>query len=125
MTFECLSIHPSSLLLVKYFCCVASSRSLTSSSLRTDWVKVAYEGVAFRYSDIGFKLMDDPDTCQRTCTEDANCQFYTYVKKDFSNPVYRYSIFYACMQTRMNANIVHLTSNSGNTKKSCKICCRF
>lgn len=56
-----------------------------------------YEGVDFRGSDIGFELMDDAESCQRNCTLDANCQFYTYVNDEFFNPVYRY-IFYTCMQ---------------------------
>ncbi|XP_037330862.2 coagulation factor XI-like [Pungitius pungitius] len=47
------------------------------------WVNVALEGVDFRGSDIRFEVTDDAASCQRTCNEDANCQFYTYVKPDF------------------------------------------
>ncbi|XP_076610671.1 coagulation factor XI-like [Chaetodon auriga] len=57
--------------------------------LDNDWVKVAQVDVDFRGSDIRFELMDDADTCQRTCTEDASCQFYTYVKDNFFDPDYR------------------------------------
>lgn len=81
-----------------YFFVKFSVEGLTSSSLPTDWTKVPYEGVDFRGSDIGFDLMDDAESCQKTCTLDANCQFYTYVSNEFLNPDYRY-IFCTCMQT--------------------------
>ncbi|XP_008285822.1 coagulation factor XI-like [Stegastes partitus] len=48
-----------------------------------NWLKVAHEGVDFRGSDIRFELMDNAEECQRTCTDDPNCQFYTYVTKNF------------------------------------------
>lgn len=54
----------------------------------SNWTQLAYEGVDFRGSDIGFQLMDDAESCQRTCTSDANCQFYTYVNQDFTNRAY-------------------------------------
>ncbi|KAM8840320.1 coagulation factor XI-like [Spinachia spinachia] len=53
------------------------------------WVNVAHEGVDFPGSDMRFELMDDAATCQRTCNEDPHCQFYTYVKADFSDSVFR------------------------------------
>uniref|UniRef100_A0A3Q4I627 Coagulation factor XI-like n=1 Tax=Neolamprologus brichardi TaxID=32507 RepID=A0A3Q4I627_NEOBR len=33
-------------------------------------------------------LMDDADTCQKTCTEDPHCQFYTYVDETFFDRSY-------------------------------------
>lgn len=77
---------------------VKCSCQSNSSSLPTDWTKVPYEGVDFRGSDTGFDLMDDAESCQKTCTLDSNCQFYTYVNNEFFNPDYRY-IFCTCMQT--------------------------
>ncbi|XP_022073930.1 coagulation factor XI-like [Acanthochromis polyacanthus] len=53
-----------------------------------NWLKVAQEGVDFRGSDIRFELMDDADQCQRTCTDDPTCQFYTYVHNNFSDQNY-------------------------------------
>ncbi|XP_062414267.1 plasma kallikrein-like isoform X3 [Pungitius pungitius] len=44
------------------------------------WVNVALEGVDFRDSDIRNELTDDAASCQRTCNEDPNCQFYTYFR---------------------------------------------
>uniref|UniRef100_A0AAZ1XJW6 Apple domain-containing protein n=1 Tax=Oreochromis aureus TaxID=47969 RepID=A0AAZ1XJW6_OREAU len=49
---------------------------------------VAYEGVDFKGSDIRYELMDDADTCQKTCTEDPHCQFYTYVDETFFDRSY-------------------------------------
>nr|XP_046274228.1 coagulation factor XI-like [Scatophagus argus] len=56
--------------------------------LSSDWIKVAHEGVDFRGSDIRYEMMDDAETCQRTCTEDASCQFYTYVTENFYDSDY-------------------------------------
>ncbi|KAM9340494.1 plasma kallikrein-like [Symphorus nematophorus] len=56
--------------------------------LNNDWLKVTYEGVDFRSSDMRYELMDEAETCQRKCTEDVNCQFYTYVNENFFNPDY-------------------------------------
>ncbi|XP_044192494.1 coagulation factor XI-like [Thunnus albacares] len=51
--------------------------------LDNSWVLDAHEGIDFRGSDISYELMDDPDMCQWKCTEDPNCQFYTYVNESF------------------------------------------
>ncbi|XP_059206201.1 coagulation factor XI-like [Centropristis striata] len=57
--------------------------------LDNNWVKVPQVGVDFRGSDIRFELMDDADTCQRTCTQDPNCQFYTYASNSFRDSTFR------------------------------------
>ncbi|XP_054619410.1 coagulation factor XI-like [Dunckerocampus dactyliophorus] len=54
----------------------------------TNWAKTANEGVDFQGSDIRFELMDDAETCQKTCTADQNCQFYTYVNDGFFDSAY-------------------------------------
>lgn len=74
-------VNPFNLILVQYFCSLANS--LSCSSLLTGWVLDAHEGIDFRGSDISYELMDDPDMCQWKCTEDPNCQFYTYVNESF------------------------------------------
>ncbi|XP_060949305.1 uncharacterized protein LOC133026426 [Limanda limanda] len=53
------------------------------------WLQVSHQGVSFEGSDFRSELMDDPDTCQRTCTTDPLCQFYTYFNKSYSNPDFR------------------------------------
>ncbi|XP_034747569.1 coagulation factor XI-like [Etheostoma cragini] len=50
------------------------------------WVQVAHENVDVPGSDIRFESMDDADTCQRTCTQDPYCQFYTYTNDNFDDP---------------------------------------
>lgn len=69
---------------------------------------MAQEGVDFRGSDIRYELLGDADACQRNCTEDPNCQFYTYVTENFSDRNYRYGTFYTSMQICINTKIVHL-----------------
>ncbi|KAK9527261.1 hypothetical protein VZT92_015913 [Zoarces viviparus] len=57
--------------------------------LDDSWVKATYEGVDFEGDDIRFELMDDADTCQRTCNADPTCQFYAYSKTNFFDSEYR------------------------------------
>lgn len=87
-------IYLSSLLLMKY---LPIRRSLTL--FLTEWLKEAHEGIDFPGSDIRYELMDDAETCQTTCTQDANCQFYTYVTKNFHSSVHWYSILFTFTQT--------------------------
>lgn len=54
----------------------------------TDWATVAHKGVDFTGSDIRSELVDSADSCQRKCTEDPQCQFYTYADETFSDPNY-------------------------------------
>ncbi|TDH04400.1 hypothetical protein EPR50_G00151060 [Perca flavescens] len=54
--------------------------------LNNTWVKVVYENVAFPTSVIRSEPMDDADTCQRTCTQDPYCQFYSYTNDNFDDP---------------------------------------
>ncbi|XP_028249195.1 coagulation factor XI-like [Parambassis ranga] len=49
-----------------------------------NWLRVAQEGIHFRGSDMRNVLTDGLETCQTTCTEDPNCQFYTYVNETYS-----------------------------------------
>lgn len=64
------------------------------SLLFPGWITVPHEGIDFRGSDIGFELMDDAESCQRACTADAFCQFYTYVTSDFSHSSFRYILLF-------------------------------
>lgn len=96
-----------------FYLFVKSSVESLTPSLPTDWTKVPYEGVDFRGSDIGFELMDDAESCQKTCTLDANCQFYTYVNDEFFNPVYRYIFFIlVCKLLRISGNTQRLSEVS-------------
>ncbi|XP_056270810.1 plasma kallikrein-like [Pseudoliparis swirei] len=52
------------------------------------WLQVTHENVDFQTSDIRYELMDDASTCQLTCNEDANCQFFTYAKATLSDVMY-------------------------------------
>lgn len=51
--------------------------------LDNSWVKNAHEGRGFTGFDMRYEVVDDPDMCQRKCTEDPNCQFYDYVTESF------------------------------------------
>ncbi|XP_076005813.1 coagulation factor XI-like [Genypterus blacodes] len=58
-------------------------------ALDNSWMKTPFEGIDFRGSDMRFILLDDPQTCQQLCNDDNNCQFFTYVNKNFHDASYR------------------------------------
>ncbi|XP_047200199.1 coagulation factor XI-like, partial [Hippoglossus stenolepis] len=57
--------------------------------MNDSWLQVSHEGVSFQGSDLRFESMDDPDTCQKTCSTDPLCQFYTYFNESYSNSDFR------------------------------------
>ncbi|XP_026205962.1 plasma kallikrein-like [Anabas testudineus] len=61
--------------------------------LDNSWLKEAHEGVDFQGSDIRNEPMDNADTCQRTCTADPNCQFYTFTTNNFAFQDFRLRCF--------------------------------
>ncbi|KAK2830164.1 hypothetical protein Q5P01_018095 [Channa striata] len=61
--------------------------------LDNSWVKVTFEGVDFLGSDVRAEQMDDADTCQRTCTDDRNCEFYTFTTERFPDQAFRLRCF--------------------------------
>nr|BAI49518.1 skin mucus lectin [Platycephalus indicus] len=56
--------------------------------LNNSWASVLHENVEFRGPFIRFVLLDDVDTCRRTCIQDSNCQFWTYVNERFPHKTY-------------------------------------
>ncbi|XP_053303202.1 coagulation factor XI [Pleuronectes platessa] len=75
---------------------VTSTNAVTTSGIPVhfcqmdnSWLQVSHEGVNFQGSDLRSELMDDPDKCQRTCTTDPLCQFYTYFHESYPNPDFR------------------------------------
>uniref|UniRef100_A0A665TCX0 Plasma kallikrein-like n=1 Tax=Echeneis naucrates TaxID=173247 RepID=A0A665TCX0_ECHNA len=79
--------------------------------------------VDFRGSDIRFELMDDPETCQSTCSADRNCQFYSYVNVTFHNPDYRRRCYLKRVITMPAPPKVNKLYNavSGFSLKNCKV----
>ncbi|XP_077405611.1 coagulation factor XI-like [Vanacampus margaritifer] len=87
----------------------------------TNWAKTALEGVDFQGSDIRFELMDDAETCQKTCSIDQNCQFYTYVNEDFQDSAYWRRCYLKRFITMPAPPKVTKLNNvvSGFTKRNC------
>ncbi|MEQ2234119.1 hypothetical protein ILYODFUR_028745 [Ilyodon furcidens] len=46
---------------------------------------IEYSGVDFPFSDIRYFQQDDATSCGNACTEDPNCQFYSYITTRFNN----------------------------------------
>ncbi|XP_072226237.1 coagulation factor XI-like [Leuresthes tenuis] len=89
--------------------------------LDDNWAKVAYEELDFRGSDIKFELMENAQTCQKTCTEDPNCQFYTYVNENFSDRNYWRRCYLKRVITMASPAKVNQLANvvSGFSKRNC------
>uniref|UniRef100_A0A671U235 Apple domain-containing protein n=1 Tax=Sparus aurata TaxID=8175 RepID=A0A671U235_SPAAU len=87
--FSCQLKRDETYLVIRYNDGITSGLPAHFCQLDNNWVKVAHENVDFGGSDIRYVLLDDADTCQRTCTEDALCQFYSYVTAQFTDPAYR------------------------------------
>ncbi|XP_070778230.1 coagulation factor XI-like [Enoplosus armatus] len=68
---------------------VTSGMPTHSCQLDNNWANTTHEGVDFRGSDLRNVLTDDAEACQRTCTDDPNCQFYTYATEGFSQAANR------------------------------------
>lgn len=66
-----------------YFYCefLSSTAVWPSCSLLTDWIKKTYVGIDFPHSDIRKVITDGVESCQRTCTEDPSCQYFSIVSK--------------------------------------------
>ncbi|XP_068432148.1 coagulation factor XI-like [Clinocottus analis] len=50
--------------------------------LDNSWARIPFEDRDFPLNDIRFELLDDADSCEKACTDDPNCQFYTYCVTD-------------------------------------------
>ncbi|KAF3707637.1 Coagulation factor XI [Channa argus] len=91
--------------------------------LDNSWLEVALEGVDFLGSDVRPEPMDDADTCQKTCTEDRNCQFYTFTTETFPFQDFRNICFLKRSITLPAPPKVNKLDNvvSGFSLRSCSI----
>lgn len=60
--------------------------------LLTGWAKLTYKGVDFSGSDISSEVVNCAEHCQEKCTENPNCQFFTYHNGSFFHPSHRYEL---------------------------------
>ncbi|KAM4549970.1 coagulation factor XI-like [Fundulus diaphanus] len=56
---------------------------------RPDFAEV-FENVDFAGADYGALFTPDHEECQRVCTEDPGCQFFTFLEKEFPEQKFRY-----------------------------------
>ncbi|MEQ2300038.1 hypothetical protein AMECASPLE_021166 [Ameca splendens] len=86
------------------------------------WSKLTYKGVDFSGSDISSEVVNCVDNCQEKCTENPNCQFYTYHNGSFFHPDHRHRCYMKRViimptpsQVKKMANVV-----SGFTLRNCR-----
>ncbi|XP_038581410.1 coagulation factor XI-like [Micropterus salmoides] len=86
-----------------------------------NWIKVAHKDVDFPGSNIRFEPKDNADACQKACTNDKYCQFYSYVNDNFSDPALRRRCYLKRVITMPAPPKVAKLANvvSGFTKKNC------
>uniref|UniRef100_A0A3Q2D1Y0 Apple domain-containing protein n=1 Tax=Cyprinodon variegatus TaxID=28743 RepID=A0A3Q2D1Y0_CYPVA len=53
---------------------------------------LTYEGVDFFGSDFRSEVVRNADDCQQTCTQNPNCQFFTYITESFPFPDIWYKV---------------------------------
>uniref|UniRef100_A0A3Q2U5Q0 Coagulation factor XI-like n=1 Tax=Fundulus heteroclitus TaxID=8078 RepID=A0A3Q2U5Q0_FUNHE len=77
-------------------------------------ITLVYEGIDFPYSDIRFFPLDNFKSCEKSCTEDPNCQFYSYVTTSHFCYLKRVITMHAPPKVTEQANTV-----SGFTLRNC------
>ncbi|XP_019946465.2 coagulation factor XI-like [Paralichthys olivaceus] len=89
--------------------------------MNDSWLQVSHEGVNFQGSDIRFESIEFPDICQRTCSIDRLCQFYTYFTESYSNPDLRGRCYLKRVITAPSPTTVKKLNNvvSGFSLRSC------
>ncbi|XP_072107911.1 plasma kallikrein-like [Mobula birostris] len=50
----------------------------------------SFDGLDFPGDDFHQSVVEDEHNCQRKCTKEPHCQFFTFVKKEFHNEAQRY-----------------------------------
>uniref|UniRef100_A0A3Q2P288 Coagulation factor XI-like n=1 Tax=Fundulus heteroclitus TaxID=8078 RepID=A0A3Q2P288_FUNHE len=58
---------------------ITSGLPARSCQLDDSWIKVVHVGIDFPSSDIRRFSLNNVGSCQKSCTEDPNCQFYSYI----------------------------------------------
>ncbi|XP_035537254.1 coagulation factor XI-like isoform X2 [Morone saxatilis] len=88
-TFNCYLKHNPGEIVLKAVAGYTSGLPARFCQLDNNWIKKAYVGIDFPHSDIRNFLTSDVEACQRTCTEDPNCQYYSYITETYSDPAHR------------------------------------
>ncbi|XP_072426603.1 uncharacterized protein [Chiloscyllium punctatum] len=69
---------------------VVSGYSLEHCGPQSSCFETVYDGLDFPGNDIHQSVVEDEESCQRKCTEESDCQFFTFVKGEFHNDRQRY-----------------------------------
>ncbi|XP_043994632.1 coagulation factor XI-like isoform X2 [Gambusia affinis] len=86
------------------------------------WAKLTYEDIEFHGSDFRSEVVTSVDICQEKCTEDPNCQFYTYHNGSFIHPDQQHRCFMKRVITMPMPSQVKKVDNvmSGFTLRNCR-----
>ncbi|XP_051247113.1 coagulation factor XI isoform X3 [Dicentrarchus labrax] len=88
-TFNCYLKHNPGEIVLKAVAGYTSGLPARFCQLDNNWIKKTYVGIDFPHNDIRNFLTSDVEACQRTCTEDPNCQYYSYITETSSDPAHR------------------------------------
>uniref|UniRef100_A0A3B3TJZ9 Plasma kallikrein-like n=2 Tax=Poecilia TaxID=8080 RepID=A0A3B3TJZ9_9TELE len=86
------------------------------------WAKLTYRDIEFRGSDFRSEVVNFVDICQEKCTEDPNCQFYTYHNGSFFHPEHRHRCYMKRVVTMPTPSHIRRVDNvmSGFTLRNCR-----
>uniref|UniRef100_A0A3Q2D1Q1 Coagulation factor XI-like n=1 Tax=Cyprinodon variegatus TaxID=28743 RepID=A0A3Q2D1Q1_CYPVA len=86
------------------------------------WAKLTYKGVDFSGSDISSEVVNCAEHCQEKCTENPNCQFFTYHNGSFFHPSHRHRCYMKRVITMPAPSKVKKLANvvSGFTLRNCR-----
>ncbi|XP_048453926.1 plasma kallikrein-like [Rhincodon typus] len=69
---------------------VVSGYSLRHCGTQSSCFETVYDGLDFPGNDIHQSVVENEESCQRKCTEEPDCQFFTFIKEEFHNEPQRY-----------------------------------
>ncbi|XP_078074126.1 uncharacterized protein LOC144497169 isoform X2 [Mustelus asterias] len=73
---------------------VVSGYSLKGCRTQRSCFKSIYDGLDFPGNDFHQSVVEDEHSCQRKCTEEPGCQFFTFVKGEYHNQKQRYICYF-------------------------------
>ncbi|XP_067842881.1 plasma kallikrein-like [Heptranchias perlo] len=101
---------------------VVSGYSLKQCVTQSSCFKTVYDNVDFLGNDFHESVVEDEHSCQKECTEEPDCQFFTFMKGEYHNDQQRY-ICYLKKSERGTPPIINILQNvvSGFSLRECGV----
>ncbi|XP_059504062.1 coagulation factor XI-like [Stegostoma tigrinum] len=104
---------------------VVSGYSLRDCGTQSSCFETVYDGLDFPGNDIHQSVVENEESCQRKCTEEPDCQFFTFIKEEFHNEPQRLICYRKKSERGTPARITILQNVvSGFSLRRCEGCVR-